>query len=243
MTKSRSLDILAVMAHPDDAELLCGATLAKCADRGLATGILDLTRGEAGTRGTPELRAREAEEAGRILGIAERRNAGLPDAALMNDDPSRRRVAELLRELRPRIVITHWPRGRHPDHRVASELVRDASFLAGLRGIEAEGEPTRPFALVHAAAFREDAGKPSFVVDVTEWVERKMAALACYGSQLHGVNALGEVRGGGARPLDAQIRARMAVDGSWIRAAYGEPFTVEETLELDTPMELTVPTF
>jgi bacillithiol biosynthesis deacetylase BshB1 len=243
MTMQYDLDLLAVMAHPDDAELLCGGTLAKSADRGLRTGVLDLSRGEAGTRGTPEIRAREAEAAAEVLGLKTRRNAGLPDARLANDHEARRRVAELLRELRPRVLIAHWLHGRHPDHRVAAELVRDASFLAGLRGFGAEGEAFRPHALVYATAFREDGGKPSFVVDVTDWMERKLEALACYGSQLDGVTALGEVRGGGDRPLREQIQARMAVDGSLIRVAFGEPFRVEETLALDTPGELVVPTF
>lgn len=242
-TQGYDLDVLAVMAHPDDAELLCGATLAKCADRGLRTGVIDLTRGEAGTRGTPELRAQEAAAAAEVLGLRARRNAGLPDAQLVNNPAARRRVAELIRELRPRVVITHWTQGRHPDHRVAAELTRDACFLAGLRGLDAEGTAFRPFAVVHATAFREDAGPPSFVVDVTDWMDRKAEALACYGSQLEGITALGEVRSGGGRPLGDQIRSWMAAYGSLIRVAYGEPFRSEETLALDSPAALTVPTF
>ena len=121
-----ALDVLAIFAHPDDAELVCGGALIKSADAGERTGVLDLTRGETGSRGTPELRAREAAAAAEIMGLAVRRNAELPDARLANGHDARVRVATLIRELRPRIVATHWIHGRHPDHRIAAELVHDA---------------------------------------------------------------------------------------------------------------------
>jgi bacillithiol biosynthesis deacetylase BshB1 len=237
------LDVLAVMAHPDDAELLCGGALAKGARRGERVGIVDLTAGEMGSQGTPELRAREAAKAAEILGVAVRRCAGLPDARLVNDEAARRVVVELLRELRPRVVVTHWKVGRHRDHRVAAELVRDACFLTGLKKLPADGEPFRPLKLVYATAFREDAEPADFVVDVTAEVDTKLEALAAYASQFEGATQAGEVFPGGDRPLADQIRAKMAHYGSLIRAAYGEPFRVDEALEVGCLGELTVSSF
>ncbi len=237
------LDILAVVAHPDDAELLCGGSLARSAQAGERTGIVDLTRGETGSRGTPQLREEEAARAAEILGLAVRRNAGLPDSHLQNTPAARRVVAELLRELRPRIVITHWVRGRHPDHRAAAELVYDAAYLAGLMNYEAGGTPFRPFKVVHALSFREDPQKPTFVVDITGQMDRKIAAVAAYASQFGGVAQAGELFPGGERSLEDQIRAQAARAGSLIRAAYGEPVWTRETLAVPTLGALTVSTF
>jgi N-acetylglucosamine malate deacetylase 1 len=237
------LEVLAVMAHPDDAELLCGGVLLRSADLGERTGILDLTRGEAGSKGTAATREAEAEAAARVLGLQVRRNAGLPDAALRNDDDSRKVVATLLRELRPRVVVTHWTVGRHPDHRVAAELVHDACYLAGLRRFDVPGDPHRPFKLVHALSYREDAPRPSFVVDITEQMERKLEALACYPSQFAGASGMGEVYPGGSRSLEDQVRAHAAHYGSLIRTAYGEPFWTRETMLVDSLGTLEVGTF
>lgn len=237
------LDVLAVMAHPDDVELLCGGALLRSADRGERTGALDLTRGERGTRGTPELRHREATRAAEVLGLAVRRNAEFADAGMRNTPDARRRVVELLRELRPRIVVTHWTEARHPDHRAAARLVYDASFLSGLTNYDAPGERHRPEKVVHATAFREDAPRPTFVVDVTDQMERKLEAVGCYESQFEGVHQAGEVFPGGERSLVDQIRARMASYGSRIRVAYGEPFWTRETISWDTLGTLPVSTF
>lgn len=238
-----ALDVLAAMAHPDDAELLCGGALAKSAARGERVGILDLTRGESGSWGSADVRARESERAAEILGLSVRRNAGLPDAALENTLQARLTVAGLLRELRPRVVVTHWTRGRHPDHTAAAALVRDACFLAGLKNLDAPGEPWRPFKLVHATAYREDAPRPSFVVDVTEWMERKLEALAAYGSQFEGRAAMGEVMPGGDRPVLEQVRVQCAHYGSLVRVAYGEPFHTGETVLAATLGGLEVASF
>lgn len=238
------LDVLAVMAHPDDAELLVGGVLSKMARAGKRVGILDLSAGEMGSSGTPERRAQEAAQAARILGVAERRCARLPDSAIENDNESRHVVAEQLRALRPRVVVTHWKVGRHRDHRVASELVRDASFLSGLRKLDVAGDPFRPEKIVYATAYREDVLRPDFVVEIPEEdLARKLDALAAYGSQFDGVSGLGEVFPGGRRPILEQIRAQMAHYGSLIRAAYGEPFKVDEVLRLDDLTVLDVPTF
>lgn len=237
------LDLLAVFAHPDDAELLCGGALLKSADAGERTGVLDLTRGETGTRGTPEIRAREAAAAAGILGLSVRRNAGLPDSRLANDHRARSVVAGLIRELRPRVVVTHWSAGRHPDHRVASELVRDACFLAGLANFDAPGRRFRPLKLVYATGFREDADPPTFVVDVTDQMDRKLEAILAYESQFEDAVQAGEVYPGGRRGLVDQIRAWSAAYGSRIRAAYGEPYRTVETMEAATLGSLGVPTF
>jgi bacillithiol biosynthesis deacetylase BshB1 len=237
---SHPLDILAIFAHPDDAELLCGGTLAKSAERGHRVGILDLTAGEMGSQGTPELREKEAERAAGVLGVAVRRCAGLPDSGLLNTEEQRLPVVQHLRELRPRAVVTHWRVGRHRDHRVASELVRDACFLSALRKLDAPGQPFRPSKLIYATAFREDAGPPSFVVDVTAQMDTKIEALMAYGSQFEGKTQAGEVFPGGDRPLMEQIRVQCAHYGSLIRVPFGEPFRVDETMEVDTLHDLGV---
>ena len=237
------LDVLAIVAHPDDAELLCGGSLLRCADAGQRTGVLDLTRGEMGSRGTPELRAKEAERASEILGLAERRNAGLPDSHLQNTPDARRRVVEVLRDLRPRVVVTHWSSGRHPDHRAAAELAYDASYLSGLKNYDAPGLPFRPHKVVHALSFREDPQKPTFVVDITDQMDRKMAAIGAYASQFGEAVTAGEVFPGGGRSLEDQIRTQAARAGSLIRAAYGEPFWTRETLSMETLGGLAVSTF
>lgn len=240
---SGPLDVLAVMAHPDDAELLCGGALAKSADAGQRVGILDLTEGEMGSQGTAELRAREAAAAARVLGVSVRRCAGLPDSRLENTEAARLTLVAHLRELRPRVVVTHWKVGRHRDHRLTCELVRDACFLSALKKLDAPGEPFRPQKLVYATAFREDADPPSFVVDVTAQMERKLAAVAAYASQFEGKTQAGEVFPGGDRPLLEQIRAQCAHYGSRIRVAYGEPFRVDEAMEVPTLGDLAVSTF
>lgn len=237
------LDLLAVVAHPDDAELICGGSLLKSTEAGQRTGILDLTRGETGSQGTPEIRAKEADRAGEILGLAVRRNAGLLDSKLENTPETRSHLAGLLRELRPRIIITHWINGRHPDHRAAAELVYDAAFLAGLKNFDAPGEPFRPLKVIHALSFREDAEKPTFVVDISAQMNQKLEAIAAYESQFGEAVQAGEIFPGGTRSLNDQIRAQGARAGSLIRAAYGEPFWTRETLSVPTLRDLTVSTY
>ena len=237
------LDVLAVMAHPDDAEIFCGGALIKSAEAGQRTGVLDLTAGEAGSQGTVETRAREASEAAAVMGLADRRCAGLVDSGLVNDQGSRLAVATMLRTLRPRVVVTHWTEGRHPDHRAAASLARDASFLAGLKKFPAAGAPHRPDKVVYALAFREDPVKPTFVVDITNQMERKLEALSAYGSQFRGKSGIGEVYPGGDRPLMDQIRSVNATYGSLIRRGYGEPYWTEETVEAATLGTLSVMSF
>ncbi len=238
------LDVLAIFAHPDDAELLCGGALLKSAQMGERIGALDLTRGERATLGSPEIREREAEKAADVLGLAVRRNAGFPDSAIQNTEESRATLVEILRDLRPRVVVTHAREGRHPDHRMAAQLVYDACFLSGLRGFPAPGEAHRPEKLVHAMTFREDVVKPTFVIDISDQMEAKLEALACYESQfVEGSVQAGEVFPGGERTLADQIRVTCAHHGSLIRVAYGEPFWARETVEIESLGQLEVATF
>jgi N-acetylglucosamine malate deacetylase 1 len=227
------IDILAIMAHPDDAELLCAGALLCAADAGRTTAVLDLTGGESGSFGTADGRAQEAAAAARVLGLAERRSAALPDGALENSPQARGTVAAHIRALRPRVVIAHWHEARHPDHRAASALARDACFLAGVRNAPIDGEPHRPHKLVYTLTYAEHAPKPTFVVDISAVMQRKLDAIFAFGSQFDGKTSMGDVFAGGDRPLREQIDALHAHYGSWIRARYGEPYWTRETMRVD----------
>jgi bacillithiol biosynthesis deacetylase BshB1 len=234
-----TVDILAIAAHRDDVELTCAGTLLKAVDAGHTVGILDLTAGETGTRGSASLRAEEAERAARLLGVTERRNAGLPDAHLHNSEEARQAVVEQIRYFAPRVVILPFPIGRHPDHRVASELGRDSSFLAGLERYSAQGKAHRPHKLLYALSYREDPVKPTFVVDISEQFERKLAAIKCYSSQFDGAKAAGEIFPTG-QDLYSLVETQNAHYGSLIRKRYGEPFFTHETMEVDDVVKLGV---
>ena len=234
-----SVDLLAIAAHRDDVELTCAGTLLKAKDAGYRTGILDLTAGEAGSRGSADLRAAEAERAAEILGVAERRNAGLRDAHLQNDEDSRRIVVAALRHFAPRVVILPFAVGRHPDHRVASELGRDACFLAGLAKYDAPGTAHRPHKVLYALSYREDPVKPTFVVDISGQFERKLSAIRCYASQFDGAKAAGEIFPTG-QDLYSLVEIQNAHYGSLIRCRYGEPFFTHETLSVEDVISLGV---
>ncbi len=236
------IDLLAIAPHPDDAELLSGGTLIRAKDAGHATAVIDLTAGELGSRGTPEVRKAESEAAAQVLGLQVRRILGLPDARIRNDEESRVRLVEALRELRPRAVILPYGDGRHPDHRVASTLGYDACYLAGLKNYPASGSAHRPGKILYAMAYREHAMKPSFVVDTSEVFERKLEAIHCYRSQFDGVNALGELFPADV-PLYDLVRIQDAHYGSLIRAAYGEPFYTRETMRVDDVVGMGVSSF
>jgi bacillithiol biosynthesis deacetylase BshB1 len=234
-----SVDILAIAAHRDDVELTCAGTLLRAIDQGHTAGILDLTAGESGTRGSADLRAAEAEAAARILGVSERRNAGLPDAHLENSDAARRAVVSQIRHFRPRVVILPFPVGRHPDHRIASELGRDACFLAGLAKYEADGLPHRPHKVLYALSYREDPVKPTFVVDISAQFDRKLAAIRCYASQFDGAKAAGEIFPTG-QDLYSLVETQNAHYGSLIRTRFGEPYFTQETVRIDDVLALDV---
>ncbi len=229
-----TVDLLAIMAHPDDAELLVGGTLAKSVDQGHSVGILDLTGGERGSFGNAALRAEEAKAAAELLGVTVRRTAGLPDGSLENTPAARDVVAAIIRELKPRTVMLHWPDARHPDHRAASELGRDACFLAGVGGGH------RPTKLLYSLTYQEAHVKPTFVVDISAHMQRKLAAIFAFDSQFGGEKtAMGDVLGG-ERPIREQIVHQHAHYGSLIRKQYGEPFYTRETVVVEDVVEMDV---
>ena len=237
-----SVDILAIGAHPDDMELICGGTLIRAHMLGRSTGILDLAAGEMASRGTPELRAKEAAQAAKVMGVSVRENLGLPDGGIQNTPDTRAQVAVVIRRLKPRIVITHSPHGRHPDHPMVAQLVRDACFVAGLKKIAPDLAPHRPLKVIHALSFREDNEKPTFVADISESFEKKLEAIGCYASQFGDAVQAGEVYPNG-EPLHDLIRHHAAHYGSLIRCRYGEPFYTTETMRVDDIGALEVATF
>jgi bacillithiol biosynthesis deacetylase BshB1 len=234
------LDILAIAAHPDDVEQTCGGTLIKMAEKGYRTGVLDLTAGDMGTRGSPEMRLKEAEEAGRRLLLGWRGNLQLPDARLENTLAVRLTLMEEIRRLRPRMVILPYWEGRHPDHYRAAELGYEACFLAGVKKLDEHTQPHRPFKVLYSSAYANVT--PSFVVDITGQFERRMAALLSYQSQY-------EPSGEGAElfPTPEEIRERLEAVarfyGTLIGVKYGEPFVVKETLEVEDVVALGVRSF
>lgn len=223
------VDVLAIAAHPDDVEQTCGGTLIRMAEAGYRTGVLDLTAGDMGTRGSPQTRIAESETAAGHLLLSYRGNLHLPDARLENTLAARLSLAVRIRELRPRTVILPYWQGRHPDHYRASEIGYEACFLAGLRKIDEQSEPHRPRKILYASGYANVS--PSFVVDIGAQFERRMSALLSYGSQY------GEQEAGGTLfPNQEEIRERLAAVarfyGNLIGVRYGEPFVVKETMEV-----------
>ena len=237
-----SVQVLAIAAHRDDVELTCGGTLARAAALGQATGIIDLTKGEMGTRGTAELREREATRAAEILGVRERVNLGFPDAGIFNTNETRAALVCEIRRLQPAVVLAPALSGRHPDHRITAELVRDACFLAGLAKYAPGSAAHRPKKVLHCLSYREDHVKPTFVVDVSDVFEKKMAAIQAYESQFAGAVQAGEVFPTTESLFDV-IRHHAAHYGSLIRVRYGEPFLTFETMRVDDVAALQVSTF
>jgi len=226
-----NLDVLAIAAHPDDVEQTCGGTLIRMAELGYRTGVLDLTAGDMGTRGTPEERVAESEAAAKHLLLAWRGNLRLPDARLENSLPGRMTLAVKIRELKPRVVILPYWEARHPDHYRAGELGYEACFLAGLRKLDPYSEPHRPFKILYSSLYADV--KPSFIVDISSQFERRMCALFSYVSQ-YGAGT-GEP-GGGLFPAEQEIRERLGAIarfyGNLIGVRYGEPFVVKEAIEI-----------
>jgi N-acetylglucosamine malate deacetylase 1 len=236
------VDILAIGAHPDDIELICGGALIRSQMLGRTTGILDLAAGELASRGTPQLRAKEAAKAAQVMGVGVRENLGLADGGIQNTPATRAKLAVAIRRLQPTVVMTHSLHGRHPDHPVVAQLVRDACFVAGLKMVEPAIPPHRPRKVLHALSFREDNEKPTFVVDITESFEKKLEAIGCYESQFGEAVQAGEVYPNG-EPLNDLIRHHAAHYGSLIRCRYGEPFYTTETMRVEDVTALEVSTF
>ena len=224
--------------HPDDVELFCGGTVATLVERGASVAIVDLTRGERATRGTVEMRAREAAEAARILGVAARENLALPDGAVdpwggaPTPESAVGRCVAALRRFRPELVLIPHRAARHPDHAATHALVTRAVFLAGLEGVEG-GPPHRATSV--ASYFLRKRGAPSFVVDVSDAYETKCAAIAAYASQVEPRRDGTLVGAPGS--LDA-IEARDRYHGSLIGATHGEAFFTEHTIGTSNPLDL-----
>lgn len=222
---SFTADVLAIAAHRDDVEQTCGGTLLRSAARGLRTAILDLTQGEAGTRGTAQDRAREAAEAARILGVGWRDALDLPDGAIANTLENRRKIVQVLRQLRPRVVILPYWQARHPDHAIVASLGYEACFLSGLAKIDTGTKPHRPFKIVYASLYADV--RPSFVVDITPFVEQRHSALMAYRSQY-----ANQESGGGLFVPEEEIRERTLAEarhyGLLAGVLYGEPFVQKE---------------
>src|SRR5215467_6423360 len=176
-----NLDLLAIAAHPDDVELTCGGTLLKMAECGYKTGILDLTAGEMGTRGTPEIREREAAKAANLLGVTWRGTLGVPDSDVQPSRQHKLRLATMIRHLRPKTVIVPYWEARHPDHYHASTLGYEGCFLAGLKQLPIDGDPFRPFKILYSTAFADV--RPTFVVDITKQYDQRHKAILAFSSQ------------------------------------------------------------
>jgi bacillithiol biosynthesis deacetylase BshB1 len=196
------------------------------------------------SRGSVSQRSDESTRAADLLRVSVRENLGLPDSGLTNTPETRLLVARVIRRLKPAIVITTAPSpfGRHPDHRVTAELVRDACFISGLKTIAPELSAHRPRKVLHAITYREDYQKPTFVVDISDEMEAKLEAIGSYESQFGGATQAGEVYPNG-EPLLAIIRHQAAHYGSLIRVKYGEPFHTTETVQVDDVVAMQVSTF
>jgi bacillithiol biosynthesis deacetylase BshB1 len=218
-------DVLAIAAHRDDVEQTCGGTLLRMHSLGVSTAILDLTRGEAGTRGSAEERAAEAAEAARILGASWRSALDIPDGRVENTWENRLKVVEVLRRVRPRVVILPYWTGRHPDHYTSATLGYEACFLAGLSRIETDAHPHRPFKILYASLYADV--RPTFVVDITPFIEDRHRALMAYQSQYANQSA-----GSGLFVPEEEIRERTFAEarhyGMLAGVRYAEPFVQKE---------------
>ncbi len=222
---NKSVDVLAIAAHRDDVEQTCGGTLLKMAQLGHRTAILDLTRGEMGTRGTADDRAREAAEAARILDVSWREALDIPDGRVENTWENRLKVARIIRQLRPRVVILPYWQGRHPDHYTASTLGYEACFVAGLKKLDIDGPPHRPFKIIYATLYYDI--RPTFVVDITDQFEARTASLFAYKSQYEDQQTASDLF-----PRQKEIRERIEAMarfyGMLAGVKYAEPFLQKE---------------
>lgn len=246
-----ALDILAIAAHRDDVEQTCGGTLLKMAERGYRTGILDLTQGEMGTRGTVEDRAREAAEAARILKASWRGALDIPDGRVENTWENRLKIVRVIREQRPRVVILPYWQARHPDHATCSTVSYEACFLAGLTKLGktpgftdpedldaiAKLPPHRPFKIIYASLYHDV--RPGFVVDITDQFDRRVEALMAYKSQYED-----QPDGSGLFPLKQEIRQRLETMASFYGmlagVKYAEPFVQKEIGVVDDLLTIPV---
>ena len=233
-----TVDILAIFAHPDDVELSVGGTLLRMKHLGYRTGALDVTQGEMGTRGTVEGRALEAEEAAKILKLDVRENLGLPDGHVFADDPSRTTLVKVLRRLKPKLIITHQENDPHPDHNHIVQLVRESARLASMfRYDEVTGsEKIEPPIVAHNVFSRLVA--PSFIVDISEFLDEKMAAIRAHKSQFYDPKSPDPETRLSSKDFLFQLENRSRFFGSLIGTAAGEPFYVREAMNVEDPIAL-----
>lgn len=227
-----TVDVLAIAAHPDDVEITCGGLLIRMADLGYKTGVLDLTRGELGTRGSAEIRGAEAAVAAQLMGLTLRENAGLPDSRLALDDVSRAAVAACIRRLRPALVILPSGGQRHPDHNAAGAIGYAGVFAAGLSKFPVEGTAHRPAHVLYAVA--DERHEPSFYVDITAQMERKLRAVAAYRSQF------GEMPQGAVDALGDDVYSRLLCAaracGSRCGVRFAESYCIRQPMLVDDPI-------
>ncbi len=231
------LDILAIGVHPDDIELSCSGTLLKHIDLGYSAGILDLTKGQLGTRGTPELRLEEAARSAKILGVSVRENLGMEDGFFVNDFNHQKPIIEIIRKYRPEIVLANAISDRHPDHGKAAKLIADACFYSGLRKIETSvngkrQDTWRPKAVYHY--IQDYYLSPDFVVDITPYFSRKKEAILAFSSQFYNPENTTEPE----TPISSKdffdfVEARARNFGRIIHATYGEGFTTNRAVGID----------
>jgi len=233
------LDLLAIAAHPDDVELTCGGTLIKMARRGYKTGILDLTAGEMGTRGTPETRSKEAAKATKLLGVAWRGTLGVPDSDVQPSRQYKLELAGVIRELRPKTVILPYWQARHPDHYHASTLGYEGCFLAGLKQLPMEGEPHRPFKILYSTSYADV--RPTFVVDITKEFEQRRKAILAFGSQFRPAKRAAKSKVFLAIDrLEDEMNQLARHYGQMIGVKYGEPFLTKELMQVEDVVAMPV---
>jgi len=228
------VDLLFISAHPDDTELSCGGTIINATQRGLRAGMLDLTRGEMGTRGTPQIRKREAQNAARILGATFREQLDFHDGGLLTGRDQELELIEIIRATRPQLIFTSFPDDRHPDHARAGKLVTDSAFYAGLKSLRTKHGPYRPQAIIYY--LQNYLRALSFVIDVSDSWKTKMRAIAAFKSQFHNP-ASREPKTFIARPEFIElIEARGRHFGELIGAKYGEAFVTKQPPRVDDVM-------
>jgi len=232
------LDVLSITAHPDDTELTCSGTVIKMAEAGYKVGVLDLTAGESGTRGNAPLRERESTRASKIMRVVHRESLYLPDAGIEDLREYKLKIAQKIRDLRPRTVILPYWEGRHPDHYLTGRIGYEACFYAGLRRLPLQGKPHRPHKIIYSSLYVPSV-RPTFVVDITAQFERKLKAVLAYSSQFSPRKDMQNLF-----PSRADLRERLASlarhFGLMIGVRYGEPFVTREVARVDDIVQMPV---
>ncbi len=233
-----NVNVLAIFAHPDDVELTVGGTLLKMKSLGYKTGALDVTRGEMGTRGTPEIRAEEANEAARILKLDVRENLELPDGHVWLTEETRTKLVRVLRRLKPKVLLTHQFDDPHPDHNHIAQLVRESARLASMQKYDFDFGQERTNAPIVAHNIFSQRVTASFIVDVSEFAEEKMDAIRAHRSQFYNPNSNEPETRLTGKDFLSELENRSRFFGSLIGVAAGEPFFVREALNVEDPIEL-----